>query len=46
VSLEVVGVNVGAVLASFFSLVCVVRAVLMAGVAVTGVSVTVGRCNR
>ena len=42
-SLEVAGVNVGAVLASFSSLVCVVRAMLMAGVAVTGVSVTVGR---
>ena len=45
-SLEVVGVNVGAVLASSFPLVCVVKAVLVAGVAVTGVSVTVGRCNR
>ena len=44
--LAVAGVNVGAVLASFSSLVCVVRAVLMAGVAVTGVSVTVGSCNR
>ena len=45
-SLEVAGVNVGAVSASFFSLVCVVRAVLMAGLAVTVVSVTVGGCNR
>ena len=43
---EVVGVNVGAVSASFSLLVCVVRAVGMAGVAVTGSSATVGRRDR